>query len=460
MSTAAASGSRLPLPAAMAFAATSLPLTALNTAIAIYLPRHFASHIGISLAAVGSAFAIVRLIDIGVDFTLGLVMDRTRTRWGRYRVWLAAGAPLLMLAVYMLFVASAAADEARLIVWLLVLYLGTSVLGLSHSAWAATLVTNYNERSRMFGIIAAFGVIGSLLVFLIPVLLHGIGVADAKAVPAMGWFLMLATPLAVATVVLATPERIRPNTGGHDFRLGDYWALIAQPAMRRIILADFCLALGPGWLSASVLFFLTDARGFTLTQANILLAISISAGFLGAPLVGRLAMRVSKHRALVAAAFGYVVTLCLTLILPKGALAFAAPNMFAMGFFAAGFTVLLRAMTADVSDELRLTQGRERAGLLYAITTLTAKIAGALSIFLTFTVLEQVGYKAGAHTGNPDEAIRGLEMASIAGPVVFVLVGAACLAGYKLGPARHAEIRRLLQVRDAEGEASGLPGPH
>lgn len=450
MSTTTAAARPLAFGAVMAFAATSLPLAALNTAIAIYLPRHFASHIGISLAAVGGAFAIVRLIDIGVDFALGVAMDRTRTAWGRYRVWLAAGAPLLMFAVYMLFVAPSATDMAGLIVWLLVLYLGTSIMGLSHSAWAAALVTGYNERSRLFGVIAALGVVGSLLVFLIPVMLNRLGLADAVAVPAMGWFLLLATPLAAAAVVLATPEPVRPSHGGGGLRLSDLWALVARPTMRRIILADFCLALGPGWLAATVLFFLTDARGFTLTESNILLTVSISAGFLGAPAVGRLATRVSKHRALMVAAAGYAATLGLALVLPKGNLGLAVPNMFAMGFFAAGFPVLLRAMTADVSDELRLEQGQERAGLLYAVTTLTAKVAGALSIFLTFSVLERVGYSAAASRDNPPDALRGLEIASIAGPILFVLIGAACLIGYSLGPERHADIRRRLELRDAE----------
>lgn len=88
------------------------------------------------------------------------------------------------------------------------------------------------------------------------------------------------------------------------------------------------------------------------------------------------------------------------------------------------------------------------------MTTLTAKIAGALSIFLTFTVLERVGYKAGAGIGNSHAAIRGLEIASIAGPAMFVLLGAVCLVGYKLGPDRHADIRRRLEIRDAEADPS------
>nr|QQZ51332.1 MFS transporter [Phenylobacterium glaciei] len=73
---------RLPLSTAIAFAATSLPLSAVAIAISVYLPRHYASHLGIDLALVGAAFFIVRMIDIPVDGLLGWAMDKTRTRWG------------------------------------------------------------------------------------------------------------------------------------------------------------------------------------------------------------------------------------------------------------------------------------------------------------------------------------------------------------------------------------------
>jgi len=55
---------KLSLAAILAFAGTSLPVSALAIAIAVQLPPYFAGHLGISLAVVGSAFAIVRLIDI------------------------------------------------------------------------------------------------------------------------------------------------------------------------------------------------------------------------------------------------------------------------------------------------------------------------------------------------------------------------------------------------------------
>lgn len=74
-----------------AFASTALPIAAIGLVMGVYLPRFFASQLGVSLAAVGSAFTIVRLIDMAVDPLLGMGMDRTQTRIGRYRPWLILG---------------------------------------------------------------------------------------------------------------------------------------------------------------------------------------------------------------------------------------------------------------------------------------------------------------------------------------------------------------------------------
>ena len=231
------------------------------------------------------------------------------------------------------------------------------------------------------------------------------------------------TPIAVALVVWRTPEKIAPEVAGQQFRMRDYWALIARPSFARILLADLCLALGPGWMSALYLFFFTDSRGYTTGQASILLAIYILAGFVGAPLMGRLATKISKHRAVMVATTGYSLVLISLMAIPQGNMLIGAVPMFMAGFLAAGFNVLTRAMTADIADEVRLEQGRERAGLLYAMTVMTSKIAGAFSIGLTFFVLSKVGYIATEGAANTPEAIHDLELAYLIGPVAFVMLG-------------------------------------
>src|SRR5687768_2845760 len=101
----------------VAFSGAFLPPFALYVAIGVYLPQFFASHIGLSLAVVGWAFAVVRAADLIIDPLLGMAMDRTRTRFGRYRVWLVAGGPLLMIGAGTLFLAPKGVGEGYLIGW-------------------------------------------------------------------------------------------------------------------------------------------------------------------------------------------------------------------------------------------------------------------------------------------------------------------------------------------------------
>lgn len=430
----------------LSFSTLALPLGALAVAVAVYIPPYFAAHLGVNLAAIGAAFAIVRLLDIGVDPVLGLVMDRTRTKIGRYRVWIMLGGPILMAAVYALFEAPHGIGIGYLIVWLLIFYLGNSILGLGHSAWAATLATEYHQRSRVFGVLAAAGVIGAVIVLLIPIAAARFGWSEAQGVRAMGWFIFALIPVVVALVCLRTPERVA-KAEHEQFALKDYLSLLLKPDLLRLFLAQMALTLGPGWMSALYMFFFTDSRGFSAEQASALLLVYVIAGIVGAPLTARLAMRFSKHRTLMVTTTAYSLGLCTVMILPKGNVPIAIPVMFWCGFMAAGFDLMIRAMLADVADEVRLEQGQERLSLIYALNALANKIASAFAIGLTFPLLAQIGYRASG--GNTADAIFGLELAYIIGPIVFVMLGGACVLGWKLDAAKHADIRAQLDRRDA-----------
>src|SRR3954452_19133622 len=115
-----------------------MAFAALQLSVAVQLPRFFAPQLGMGLAA-GAAFGVVRLIDIPVDPALGLFMDKTRTPIGRYRPWVIAGVPLPTLGLYMPSQAPPGIGEGYLVLWLLVLYLGMSILLVAGNAWASTL---------------------------------------------------------------------------------------------------------------------------------------------------------------------------------------------------------------------------------------------------------------------------------------------------------------------------------
>lgn len=447
--TGAAAAAPISLPTVLTFSATSVPLAAIVVAITVHMPAYFAASIGVPLIAVAAAFATCRTIDIPIEPMLGLAMDRTRTRWGRYRIWTLIGAPLLMLGLYMLLQAKPGVGTGYLITWLMVMYLGISILLLSHAAWGARLANSYAERGRIFGIMGGVGVLGAVMVLLVPIVMESRGHTDAEGIRAMIWSIIAVTPLAVLIVIWRTPETIAPETPGQRFRARDYLELVTHSSMWRILLADLCLTLGPGWMAALFLFFSRDRMQFTTGEANLLLAVYIVAGLFGAPITGWLAGKIGKHRMAMISSAVYSLALVTLLFMPVGEPWASAPTQFVAGFVAAGFTALIRAMVADVADDIRLSQGKERAGLLYSLTTSTSKVALAAAIIITYPVLAQIGYDPKLGHGNSPEAIHGLTIAFLAGPIVFLGLGAACFIGYRLTAERAHEIRRELDARDA-----------
>jgi Na+/melibiose symporter-like transporter len=433
----------------LALAAASIPLGAMQVALTVHLPRYFTSHMGLSLTTVGAAFALVRAIDIPLDPLLGLAMDRTRTRFGRYRVWAVAGVPVMMLALYFLLHPPVTVGTAFLVVALLVMFLGNSALFLSQLAWASSLAPNYQQRSRVFAAIIWLGVLGSLSVLVVPVAMQQLGYSDAAGVEAMVWFVIVAAPLSVLLMVTRTPERIAPDHVA-TFTLTDYGRTLLRPNVLRLMASDFCIQLGPGWMAALYLFYFTSLRGFDHGQANLLLLIYIAAGVVGAPATAWLAQRLNKHRALMVCTTTFSVFLLFLPFLPKGSFLVVVPMMLIAGAAFSGFLVSLRALTADVADEIRLETGRDWTSLLFAMANATTKLATAGAIFLTFRVLSEVGFDPRPGAANTAAALRGLEYAFLGGPIIFVMLGGLCFVGYKLDHARHAEIRRQLEERDLQ----------
>jgi len=438
----------LPIASVLAFASASIPIQALVLAITVHLPRYFASHIGLELAVVGAAFAMVRLVDIPIDVMMGVAMDRTRSRFGRYRLWLMMGAPVLMGGLYLLLRADSSTTQLGLSASLLFLYLGYSMVYLSHLAWGGVLGTSYHQRSRVFGAVIGLGVLGAVAVLIVPIIMQRLGAGEGDGVRAMVWFIIGATPVTVLLVVATTREPITRETGAAAFRVADYWSLLRRGNVIRLLLADLCVTLGPGWMAALYLFYFKDSRGFDTATANLLLLIYIVAGFAGAPFAAWLANRIGKHRSLMVTTTVYSIGLMIVPFLPAGNLLAFVPGMFVVGAMASGSLVMIRALTGDIADEIRLENGREWMGLMYALTIGTTKIATGLSA-LTFVLLQAIGYQAREHAVNTPDAIQSLQLVFIVGPIFFVMIGGACFVGYKLTPARHADIRRQLDERDA-----------
>ncbi len=445
----------MPLPRLLAFSLGSIPAYMLISMTGVYLPPFYAGKMGVTLTVIGATIGLLRLADLGLDIALGWLMDNTRTPIGRYRPWYLAGLPVLWLSVYKVFNPPASPDTTYLFTWYILLYVAYSMLVLGHSAWAATISGKYHERSRMFGWMLGIGVAGSSFLGLLPLLTHRkIAPADPGSIPTIGWIIMAVSTVAVIVAFFSTKERATPVAAKERNTLKDYFAVITNPSMFRLVAADLFLILGPGASAPIYLFFFREAKGFTPTDVGLLLIPYGAAGILAAPIWAKIAQRLGKHRTVQLAGLIYAVCQTILMLVPAGMFWATFASMFSVGFCAAAFIVLIRAMVADVADELRLTTGQERSGVLYALVTLTQKLGSSLAVAIIYPILDMFHYVAKPGYHNTPEAIRGLEICYVFAPIILVVIGSACLVGYKLDAKRQDEIRSALEELDAKEYAA------
>jgi Na+/melibiose symporter-like transporter len=457
LSTAADAPRRISLPTILMFAAGSLPLAGMGTAMSISVQPYFAQDLGVGLIPLALALFWVRILDMGVDPVLAVIMDRTRTALGRYRAWMLAGAPILMLGVWQLFMAKKGIGVGYLIIWYLVYALASSMVGLARAAWSANLVTKYDQRARFYGYLGFISVIGVLIVLGTPVV-SGLFIKRPNNVHLMGWTVLALIPIASGITALVR-EPINPDTTARpgvslqSFELRDYWAIASKPEVLRLFFSQFALTLGPGWMANLYLFFFTNARLFTQAQAYSLLIVYILAGTFGAPIIGYIGGRFGKHRTLITATLCYSLGLCTVVVAPKGdtswGLLVGIPIMIWCGFMANGFDLMTGAMMADVGDQVRLEQGKERMALLYAVTGLAGKLAAAGAVIIAYPLLAAIGYQPTLGAHNTAAALNGLSLVFITGPIFWVVLGGLCFLGWKLDAHKHATIREELEARDA-----------
>jgi Na+/melibiose symporter-like transporter len=156
------------------------------------------------------------------------------------------------------------------------------------------------------------------------------------------------------------------------------------------------------------------------------------------------AQRFGKHQTVRIASVCYVIAQSALLALPKAHVYPMMAAMFSVGFVASAFAFLVRAMVADVSDEVRLETGKDRTGLLYALVTSTNKVGGTISVGVAYAILPLFGFVPTEGAVNTADAIWGLQACYLVPPVACVLIGGLAMWGYKLDETRHTKVRMAL----------------
>jgi glycoside/pentoside/hexuronide:cation symporter, GPH family len=435
-----------------AFAAPAAPLLALSLPAVIFLPPHFAEHLGLPLWAVSAIFLGARVFDLLIDPILGGAQDQTETRWGRRRFWLAISTPVLMAGMWMVFLGFGPGTDAwiaGLVVF--AMYLAYASMMIAHLGWAGELQPTYHGRTHVLGAVQIASMIGQTLMLAIAgIVAQGFGGSNADAVAAMGWTLIVLLPLTTLLTIATVREPYvppQPHLGvGEALR-----TLMQNKLALRVLAPDLLLGVAQGVSGGLFLFYFQYVLGFE-GEAQTLLAIYFLAGLFGVPIWWLLARRFGKHVSLQAAlAFGAGMTLCLP-FLPAGNFWLAAPLMALAGLGNGGGVLLTRALMADVVDEDELRTGARRSGLFFGILLTTSKL-GIAAGPITYAILGGFGFQPQLGAENSDASLGVLSLLFIGVPALLYLLAAISLRKYPLDEKLQGEIHAAIAARHAAAQS-------
>lgn len=453
-SQASTAAGRLPFPTLVAYAPPIVGITLLVFYIQLFFFKFATEHLAIGGALVGLLLGGGRLFDAFADLLVGVWSDRTRSRLGRRRPWMLAGAPLMAAAFILLWNPPESLSPSTATAWsavmLFLFFSGFTFYLIPHQALGAELSDDYHDRSRIFGTRQVFFLLGMALSM---VFLHFATNAEDTRDAAGSIAIIMA--LVGAGVLLITPSlvRERPEFQGRGASkplraLGD--VLIRNRHARQILLVIFIDSCAVGMLSVLAPFLAEYVMLRPDLQAALPGAFML-ASLLSVPLWVWLSKRIGKRDAwrvsmlMAALAFGGVFFTgpgkeLLTLVL----LAFAGAGYGCGG--ALGPSLIADAIDYDEYQTHHRQEGAYAASWGFCIKAglgVTALFAGVMLDFSGFV---------------PNQAQSEFTILMLKGifsgfPLVFFLFGAWFFGRFALGKGEHARIRQELDRRAAQARA-------
>jgi Na+/melibiose symporter-like transporter len=424
-------------------------MAAMGMPIAVYLPRFYSEGMGLSLVTVGTIFTIARIWDVFTDPIMGTLIDKIDTRWGRRRHWIALSIPILVVSVWMVFLPDREqVTGTYLLFWLIMLYIGYTMMAITHQSWGAELSKTYDDRSRLFGWREIFVIAGMTIVLAIPAAMELSGHSDQSSkVGSMGWFCLILFPLLAVPTLLWVPDtHTRPGIvvpWREAVRM-----LVANKLMWRLLLADLAAGFGIG-VSGALYIFVASTYFKLPEHASIALLFYFLAGFIAMPLWLKLAYRVGKDNAMkIALLYMTVINLALIPLAEEGNVIVLWSFTILYGAAFGAPPTLIRSMMADLTDDDELRSGQARPGLFFALLTTTNKLGAAFAVGISFWTLE-LAFKFVPRADNTPEALEGLLITYCAGTALGLFIALLPLIGYPLTRTVHADIRRRLDERAA-----------
>lgn len=456
---------RLPKRAKAGYGAVELGLSSIELLLNLNLFLFATQALEMDPALAGLAFSLAILWDAVSDPGMGLLLDRTRTRLGRYVPYLVIGTVLLALSLIALFNPPELSAEWLKFTYLLCVYLlvntAATVLGVPHIALAGFISRDPNERTELYGWRLAFANIGVLLALAIPRLVADLQGQDFDSYfdEAIGQSATVIAILLLGSTAL-TVRAVRPYDNGQNVypktEYSGYWTDLKAIARNRVFLPLF-------------LAFVVTSIGLTINQAvafyyyehflqvskeqvyNVFLVFFVVILLSIAGWVW-LSRQYGKKWPALAGMTGLGALTCVAYpLMPPGQL-FWPMVLAVLGGLAVGAKILFDSLVADVADLDQWRHHKEREGLYFGFWKFGAKVSRAAALGLTGLALDWIGFVEGA-TEQSSAVSQRLSYLFGPGVGIFFILSGLIFMAFPLTATQHKRIQRWLEER-AENRSS------
>lgn len=126
----------------------------ITTIAGSFVAAYLTDSVGIGAATMSTMILVNRAFDLLTDFAMGSIVDRTRTKWGKARPWVAISAPLIAILLILVFSVPESLGSTGKLIYVYITYLFLNAIGFTmffipHTALLSRMTLNGNERQKI-----------------------------------------------------------------------------------------------------------------------------------------------------------------------------------------------------------------------------------------------------------------------------------------------------------------------
>ncbi len=415
--------------------------------VSLYIPYVYSTNLGLELAHIGLILMLARITDVITDPLIGYLSDRTATRFGRRKPWMAAGALVMMFSAFFLFNPQYEVTNSYLLIWSMLLWLGWTMINIPYYAWGAELSDSYDERTRIAGWRQAFAYMGNVTVLALPAAageLTGFGGLPDEGLTIIGSLALIALPTTIALAVIYVPER---NVYGRaKLSLQSNFKAVWKNGSFKLLWIAFMLKyMGAAWGSALFMLFAAHVVGVKENIAAILLG-HYALQLIALPLWVRLSERIGKKETYMIGGTLFSLVIPLFMFVGDGDVVLFVVVLSCVGASGSYFTAISMSMKADVIEIASQRAGENVSGAYIAIWSLGQKMIGAIALGICLPLLQYLGFDP--QGGNGPRELQILAIMYVV-PQALMYVGAvAFIWRYPITSKRLQRIRAAFERRN------------